>query len=143
VKYGIAWWAKQRTLKLIYGDWAEAYERLPAMLHVIKAKNPEMHFEYVSKPEVIEPEGRQYFLCAFWTFGQSVEAFKHHCDVLSFDDTFLMGKYEGTMLIAIGIDAYRQLVSLTFAIMEEENSGSWGWFLCLVRRVVVGPRREI
>jgi hypothetical protein len=53
-----------------------------------------------------------------------VEAFKHYCDVLSIDAMFLMGKYEGTMLIAIGIDANRQLVSLAFAIMEKENSGS-------------------
>jgi hypothetical protein len=52
--------------------------------------------------------------------------------VLSIDDTFLTGKYEGTMLFTIGIDADRQLVSLVFAIVEKENSGSWGWFLRLV-----------
>jgi hypothetical protein len=58
VKYGRAWRVKQRALKLIYGDWAEVYERLPAMLHAMKAKNPRMHFEYVSNPEVIGPKGR-------------------------------------------------------------------------------------
>jgi hypothetical protein len=47
VKYGRAWRAKDRALKLIYGDWAEAYEHLPAMLHSMKAKNLGMHFEYV------------------------------------------------------------------------------------------------
>jgi hypothetical protein len=131
--------AKQRALKLIYSDWAEVYERLSSMLHAMKAKNPGMHFMYDSKPEVIGPEGRQYFIRAFWIFGQCVEAFKHCCDVLSIDGMFLMGKYEGTILIAIGIDADRQLVPLAFAIVEKENSGSWGWFLHLVRRVVVGP----
>jgi transposase-like protein len=109
----------------------------------MKAKNPGMHFEYVPKPKVIEPERRQYFLRAFWTFGYCVEAFKHCCDVLSIDVTFLTGKYEGTMLIAIGIDVNHQLVPLAFAIVEKENSGSWGWFLHLVWRVVVGPRCEI
>jgi hypothetical protein len=44
--------------------------------------------------------------------------------VLSIDGTFLMGKYEGTLLIAIGIDADRHLVSLAFAIVEKENSDS-------------------
>jgi hypothetical protein len=53
-----------------------------------------------------------------------VEAFNHCCDVMSIDGTFLTGKYEGTMLIPIGIDAYRQLVPLAFAIMEKENNGS-------------------
>jgi hypothetical protein len=65
VKYGRAWRAKQRALKLIYCDWAEAYEHLSAMLHAMKSKNPGMHFEYVPKHEVIRPEGRQYFLHTF------------------------------------------------------------------------------
>jgi transposase-like protein len=72
-----------------------------------------------------------------------VETFKHCCDVLSIGGTFLTGKYEGTLLIAIGIDMDRQLVPLAFAIVEKENNGSWGWFLHLVRRVVVGPGHEI
>jgi hypothetical protein len=50
--------------------------------------------------------------------------------VLSTDSMFLMGKYEGTMLIVI-------------AIVEKENNGSCDWFLRFVRRVVVGPGREI
>jgi transposase-like protein len=63
--------------------------------------------------------------------------------VLFIDGTFLMGKYEGTMLIATAIDADHQLVPLYFAIMEKENNSSLGWFLHLVRRVVVGPRHEV
>lgn len=144
IKYGKAWRAKQRALKICYGDWAEAYERLPAMLHAMKAKNPGMHFEYVPKPETVrEGDGRQIFYRAFWAFGQCIEAFKHCRDVLSIDGTFLTGKYKGTMLIAIGMDANRQLVPLAFAIVDKESTSSWGWFLRLVRKVVVGPGREI
>jgi hypothetical protein len=54
-----------------------------------------------------------------------------------------MGKYEGTMLIAIGIDADHQLMSHAFAIMEKENIGRWGWFVRLVPKTVVGPGCEI
>jgi hypothetical protein len=113
------------------------------MLHAMKAKNPEMHFEYVPKPDITGPEGTQYLFSAFWTFGQCVEGFKHCCDVLSIDGTFLTEKYEGTMLIAIWIDADCQLMPLAFAIMEKENNSSSGWFLCLMQRVVVGPGCEI
>jgi hypothetical protein len=108
------------------------------MLYGIKAKNPKMHFKYVPKPKVIGLEGRQYFLHAFWIFGQCVKAFKHYCDALSIDGTFLTEKYEGTMLIVIDIGADHQLVPLAFTIVEKENSGSWGWLLCLVQRMVVG-----
>jgi hypothetical protein len=72
-----------------------------------------------------------------------VEIFKHCCDVLPIDGTFLMRKYKCTMLIVIGIDASRQLVPLAFAIVEKEKNGSWGWFIHLVWRVVVGSGREI
>jgi hypothetical protein len=75
----------------------------------------------------------------FLTFEQCVKAFKHYYDVLSIDGAFLMGKYECTMLITIGIDANRQLVPLALAIMDKENNGSWGWFLRLVQREVLGP----
>jgi hypothetical protein len=54
-----------------------------------------------------------------------------------------MGKYEGTMLIAIGIDADHQLVLHAFAIMEKENIGRWGWFVRLVPKIVVGLGHEI
>jgi hypothetical protein len=47
------------------------------------------------------------------------------------------------MLIAIGIDVDRQLVLLAFAIMEKENNDSSGWFLHLIRKVVVRPGCEI
>jgi hypothetical protein len=100
------------------------YEHLSVMLHAMKANNLGMHFEYVPKLEVIGSEGRQYYLRAFWTFGQCMKAFKHCCDVLHIDSTFLTGKYECTMIIAIGIDANHQLVPLAFVIMEKENSGS-------------------
>jgi hypothetical protein len=91
----------------------------------MKAKNPGMHFHYIPKPDILGPDDRQYFFCVFWTFGQCIEAFKHYCDVLSIDGTFLIEKYECTFLIAIGIDADCQLVPLTFAIVEKENNGRW------------------
>jgi hypothetical protein len=56
---------------------------------------------------------------------------------------FLTVNYEGTLLIAMGIKADRQLVSFAFAIVEKENNGRWGWFIRLVQKVVVGPGREI
>jgi hypothetical protein len=72
------------------------------MLYAMKAKNLGMHFEYVPKSDIMGPKGRQYFFRAFWTFRLCVEAFKSCCDVLSIDGTFLMGKYEGTMLLQLG-----------------------------------------
>jgi hypothetical protein len=37
VKYGKAWKAKQATFKMLYGDWEEAYNRLPRLLGAMAA----------------------------------------------------------------------------------------------------------
>ena len=143
IKYGKAWQAKQRAWKMIYGDWEEGFEKLPALLNAMKAANLGMHYEYIPKSNAWSQDGRQFFWRAFWCFPQSVEAFRHCRPVLSIDGTFLLGKYMGTLLVAIACDADNALVPLAFVLVERENKDSWGWFLRLVRIHVIGPAREV
>ena len=63
--------------------------------------------------------------------------------VLSIDGTFLLGKYMGTLLVAIACDADNVLVPLAFVLFERENKDIWGWFLRLVRIHVIGPGRDV
>jgi hypothetical protein len=114
---------------------------LPALFNAIKAKNLGMHYEYIPKPNEWR-NGREIFR-AFWCFSQCVEAFRHCRPVLSIDGTFLLVKYNGTLLVAIPCDADNALVPLAFALVERENRDSWSWFLRLVRIDVVGPGREV
>jgi transposase-like protein len=101
-----------------------------------------MHYEYIPIPNEWR-NGSEIFFHAFWCFSQCVEAFKHCHPMLSIDSTFLLGKYKGTLLVAISCDADNALVPLTFALVERENRDSWSWFLRLVRILVVGPGREV
>ena len=87
--------------------------------------------------------GGRYSSMLFWCFPQCVEALRHCRPVFSIDGTFLIGKYQGTFLIAISCDANNKLVPLSFALVEKENNDSRGWFLRLVRIYVVGPGREV
>ena len=143
IKYDKPWRAKQRSWKMIYGSWEEAYEKLPSLLAAMKAANPGMHYEYIPKPNAWQEDGMQIFFRAFWCFPQSVESFRHCRPVFSIDGTFLLGKYMGTLLVAIFCDAKNALVPLAFALVEKENKDSWGWFLLLVWIHVVGPGREV
>jgi hypothetical protein len=52
VKYGKAWKAKQAAFKMLYGDWEEAYNRLPRLLGAMAATNPGM-------VHVVEPYGQK------------------------------------------------------------------------------------
>ena len=55
----------------------------------------------------------------------------------------MIGKYQGTLLVAISYDVNNKLVPLAFALVEKENNDSWGWFLRLVWIHVVRPSREV
>jgi hypothetical protein len=72
-----------------------------------------------------------------------VVGFTYYRPIVSVDATFLTGKYKGTLMIAIGMTAENQLLPLAFALIEGENNESWSWFLCLVRKEVLGPDRSI
>ena len=68
-----------------------------------------------------------------------MRAFIYCLPVLCIDGTFLTGKYKGTILTAIRIDCNKQIVSIAFAFVENENTESWYWFLeRLKNHVVVG-----
>jgi hypothetical protein len=41
------------------------------------------------------------------------------------DCTFLTGKYNGTILTAMAVDANKQLLSLAITFVEGENSDGW------------------
>jgi hypothetical protein len=49
--------------------------------------------------------------------------------VICIDVTFLIGKYDGTILTAVAAYGNNQLLTLAVAFAEGENSDSWYWFL--------------
>ncbi|XP_066320443.1 uncharacterized protein [Miscanthus floridulus] len=99
------------------------YEQLPAMFNAMKAANLGMHYEYIPKLNEWK-DRRQIFFHAFWCFPQCIEAFRHCRLALSIDGTFLLGKYMGTLLVAISCDTDNTLVHLAFALVERENKDS-------------------
>jgi hypothetical protein len=60
----------------------------------------------------------------FWYFPQCVVSFAHYRSIISFDSTFLSGKYKGTLMVVVGMTAENQLLPLSFALIEGENNES-------------------
>ena len=80
VKYGKAWKAKQTAFKMLYGDWAEAYNRIPRLLLAMANANPGMvHVVEAASGMWIEHDGKRVrvFHRAFWAFEQCIQAFEH------------------------------------------------------------------
>jgi hypothetical protein len=53
---------------------------------------------------------------------------------------FLFGRYEGRLLMVCSYDAEKQLIPLTFALVEK-NVENCGWFMSWLRREVIEPGR--
>jgi hypothetical protein len=72
-----------------------------------------------------------------------VTIFTHCRPIISTDDTFLIGKYKGILMVTVGITMENHLLPLAVALVEGVNNESWSWFLGLVRKEVLGPVRSI
>ena len=76
-------------------------------------------------------------------FGACVRAFMYCLSVLYIDSTFLIGRYKGIILTAIGVDCNKQVVPITFAFVENENIESWYWLLEHAKIHVVAGRPDV
>ena len=135
IKYGKAWKAKQAAFEMLYGGWAEAYNRLPRLLVGMAYRNPGM-YHLVEHIDGV-------FRRAFWTFDQCIKAFQHCRPVVSIDGTFLTGKYKGSMLIAMAHDSGDRVLPVAFALVSAENNDNWEWFMHILRTRVFSRSREV
>ena len=129
--------AKQMVIESLFGTFDEAYTFVPRLLHQIAEANPGTYINRLDRPHPDGVPGRFILDRVFWSFSQTISAFRYCRPVLSMDVTFLTGKYKGTLLIAMTADANDQILPVAYAIVESENSDSWLWFLTNVKNSVV------
>ena len=135
VHYRKVWEARKKAFKRVFGDWDESYHLLPKWMNVLKVTNPGT--EVVWETSSLEGNDNHVRLIrVFWAFGASIEGFKHCRPLIQIDSIFLHGKYKGKLLIAMSMDANDNTFPLAFAIVEEETTDSWSWFLAALRTYV-------
>jgi hypothetical protein len=137
VNYSKAWRAKQRAIELLWGDWKEPYNQVPRIRSAMKHYNLGLRWYPCVGRIVTDVDGvlKHVLQSFFWCFAQSAEAFKHCRPLVLVDGTFLIGKYRGVLMIAVGVDPDNQLVPLALALAKGENDDNWCWFLKLMRQM--------
>ncbi|RYQ84980.1 hypothetical protein Ahy_B10g104486 isoform B [Arachis hypogaea] len=73
----------------------------------------------------------------FWSYYSCIRAFIHYKPVVQVDGTHLYGKYKGCLLVAVSQDGNNNIVPIAFAIVEEETSDAWHFFLSNLQQHVV------
>ncbi|XP_025625460.1 uncharacterized protein [Arachis hypogaea] len=139
LSYRKVWMAKQKAVAQIYGDWEVSYGELPRwILGVRSTMDGTIALLKTSPVRVGDQvdESTVYFHRLFWTFPPCIEAFRHCKPLVSIDGTHLYGKYGGTLLLVIAQDGNSNILLIAFALVEEENTESWSYFLTNLRRHV-------
>ncbi|KAI0501638.1 hypothetical protein KFK09_016583 [Dendrobium nobile] len=129
VSYMKAWDARRKAIKVVFGSWEESYRTLNLFMDDVASAMPGTIYR-------IQSTQTNRFQRLFWAFGPSIIGWIFCRPVLCLDGTFLLGKYRGTLLTAIGMDANNGLYPLAFAIVESECNESWIWFLRQVNELL-------
>src|SRR6266511_952872 len=141
ISYAKAWRAKQKVFEMRFGTYEASYDNLPCMLCKIIERNPGSYWDVLHFPSLIG--GPSVLQRVFFCLGPCVKAFQYCLPLLCIDGTFMIGKYKGQILTAIEVDGNNQVVPVAFAFVENENTGSWYWFLERVKDHVVGARPDV
>nr|XP_043611637.1 uncharacterized protein LOC122583282 [Erigeron canadensis] len=139
VSYAKAWNARRIAIERLYGTWPSNFDALPRYVAELQRSNPETVVEWLHSPT--SSSHIQEFKFVFWAFGPTIRAFQRCIPVIFVDGTHLKGSYKGKLLTVVTKNANGQLLSVTFALVDEESNKSWAWFLNLFEEHV-GSQRQ-
>lgn len=98
--YRKAWLAKQKVIADLFGDWLRC---------TMCCRRSWMQYDEKIRAQLWFQDGlsatTNQFQRVFWSFGPSIEGFHSWRPVISIDGTYLYGKYWGSMLVAVEVDA--------------------------------------
>jgi len=139
ISYRKAWLGKQLAIEKVYGNWEESYQKLSSLLNAMQLYVPAFIWKMKTQPAY---EGNQLdvdhiiFKRVFWTFKPWIDGFKFCKPVVQVDETFLYGKYRGTLLVVVAQDGRNNILPIAFAIVEGETAKAWFFFLRNLRSYV-------
>ncbi|XP_075515353.1 uncharacterized protein LOC142549994 [Primulina tabacum] len=135
ISYTKAWQSLKRAMKIAYGTWESSVQLLPKYMCALSKYNPSTVVEWKHLRANIEMSKTPNYV--FWALRPCVDGFRHCRKITSVDGRHLYIKYKHKMLIGVTLDGNNQVLPLAFAIVDEETTYSWKWFLENLGRHVV------
>ena len=131
--YREAWLEKQKVIGNIYGNWERLYHDLLRLLQAMQKFLPLIVVEKETLP--MPPQGGQavegfiMFHRHFWSFRPYIDEFQYCKLIVQVDETWLYGKYKGTLLVEVAQDGNNKILPIAFAVFKSESTGAWLFFL--------------
>ncbi|XP_074379718.1 uncharacterized protein LOC141720689 [Apium graveolens] len=119
-----------------------SYNKLPTFLSVVMHFNPGTVALIDVEADVTKPNTFMYKR-VWWAFKPMIDGWQHARPVISVDGTFLKGKYNGKLLVAMGSDSNNQQYPVAYGLVHEESTVIWSWFLYHLRIYVCQNRKGV
>ncbi|GKV22910.1 hypothetical protein SLEP1_g32721 [Rubroshorea leprosula] len=120
--------AKQLIIKEFEGNCEKEYSRLYDYRLKLLKKNPNSTVAIDAMRPT--PDSKPVFLRFYVCFDALREGFIAGCrPIIGLDGAFLKGPCKGQLLSTIGRDANNQMYPVAWAIVENESTSTWTWFL--------------
>ncbi|VVA22019.1 Hypothetical predicted protein, partial [Prunus dulcis] len=117
--------AKSFAKKRILGSIEEQYGKLWDYCEELKSNNPGSTVIVKTELQGENPIFKRIYVC----FGALKKGFVEGCrQVVGFDGCHVKGSHPGQILSAVGIDGNNGMYPIAFAVVEVENTETWGWF---------------
>ncbi|XP_074284509.1 uncharacterized protein LOC141609309 [Silene latifolia] len=130
IKYYKAYYAKEKAIKMIYGNDEEQYKRVWDYTETIKKHNPGSSM-FVTLSGIDKPP--PYFQRMYMCLDGCKKGFVAGCRlVVGLDGCHLKGAYSGQLLVAVSKDRNCNIFPIAWAVVEVENKDTWTWFLELL-----------
>ncbi|XP_058776138.1 uncharacterized protein LOC131650445 [Vicia villosa] len=131
--YRKAWLEKTKAIELVYGNWEDSNKQLPRFLSAFQIYAPGtvtiLETLPAQSPDGTCLQGNVIFHRLFWAFRSCVQGFAYCKPILQIDDTWLYGKYKGTLLMAVAQDGNSNIFPVAFTLVEGETARGWGFLL--------------
>ncbi|BBG93750.1 hypothetical protein Prudu_001853 [Prunus dulcis] len=115
--------AKSFAKKRILGSIEEQYGKLWDYCEELKSNNPGSTVIVKTELQGENPIFKRIYVC----FGALKKGFVEGCrQVVGFDGCHVKGSHPGQILSAVGIDGNNGMYPIAFAVVEVENTETWG-----------------
>ncbi|XP_073223384.1 uncharacterized protein [Cicer arietinum] len=124
ISYRKTWLGKNKAIEQIYGNWEESYNQLLRWLLVMQTFAPGT----IIKMETISAYNEHglinkmtIFHRLFWAYVPCISAFKFCKPIVQVDETWLYGKYKGTLLVAVAQDGNNNIIPIAYALVKDRH----------------------
>lgn len=120
----------------MYGNWGDSFLKIDDFKEEIRKRNlgSVVEIDFETKGD------KKHFLRFFISLSACFKGFLDGCrPYIGLDACHLKRRFNGVLAAATSIDGNNGMFSVTYGVLESENTKSWTWFLESLKKAIGTP----